>query len=106
MAGKLNTTILLAAGAIALGFAGVAASSAASVDARVIEVAAVPGDVDAVIRTPSLPIPDELAEYADAPDGVDAVVTGPVSTAFKQRQQAADCDAAIWPNIPRVCFPD
>jgi len=44
--------------------------------------------------------------YADAPDGVDPIVTGPVSTAFKQRQAAAGCETASWPNIPLVCYPD
>ncbi|QKC94317.1 hypothetical protein [Mesorhizobium sp. NZP2298] len=44
--------------------------------------------------------------FADAPDGVDPVVTGPVSTAFKQRQASANCDSAVWPNIPMVCYPD
>ncbi|OBQ63559.1 hypothetical protein EB233_05875 [Mesorhizobium erdmanii] len=44
--------------------------------------------------------------FADAPDGVDPVVTGPVSAAFKQRQAAANCDSAVWPNIPMVCYPD
>lgn len=44
--------------------------------------------------------------FADAPDGVDPVVTGPVSAAFKQRQKDANCGTAIWPNIPRVCYPD
>jgi len=56
---------------------------------------------------PALPS-DRTAEqiYADAPDGVDPVVTGPVSAAFKQRQKAANCDSAVWPNIPTVCYPD
>ncbi|MDX8516283.1 hypothetical protein RFM70_30895 [Mesorhizobium sp. VK23E] len=44
--------------------------------------------------------------FADAPDGVDPIVTGPVSAAFKQRQKAADCDSAVWPNVPAVCYPD
>jgi hypothetical protein len=44
--------------------------------------------------------------FADAPDGVDPVVTGPVSTAFKQRQKAANCDSAVWPKIPAICYPD
>ena len=44
--------------------------------------------------------------FADAPDGVDPMVTGPVSAAFKQRQDAAKCDTAVWPNIPMVCYPD
>lgn len=44
--------------------------------------------------------------FADAPDGVDPIVTGPVSAAFKQRQKDANCDTAVWPNIPRACYPD
>ncbi|MBZ9884745.1 hypothetical protein LB535_20570 [Mesorhizobium sp. CA10] len=44
--------------------------------------------------------------FADAPDGVDPVVTGPVSAAFKQRQKDANCDTAVWPNVPRACYPD
>ena len=44
--------------------------------------------------------------FADAPDGVDPMVTGPVSAAFKQRQDAANCDSAVWPDIPMVCYPD
>ncbi|WP_244507914.1 hypothetical protein [Mesorhizobium sp. ORS 3428] len=44
--------------------------------------------------------------FADAPDGVDPIVTGPVSAAFKQRQKVANCDSAVWPNIPATCYPD
>jgi len=44
--------------------------------------------------------------FADAPDGVDPVVTGPVSAAFKQRRKDANCDTAVWPNVPRACYPD
>ncbi|WP_292861408.1 hypothetical protein [Mesorhizobium sp.] len=50
--------------------------------------------------------PSAQQVFADAPDGVDPVVTGPVSTAFKQRQDAANCDTAVWPNIPMICYPD
>lgn len=42
----------------------------------------------------------------DAPFGVDPVVTGPVSAAFKARRAAAGCDTAVWPNIPAACYPD
>lgn len=50
---------------------------------------------------------DRLAErFDDAPYGVDPIVTGPVSTAFKQRQEAARCAEAVWPNVPQACFPD
>ncbi|TPN43832.1 hypothetical protein FJ976_27000 [Mesorhizobium sp. B1-1-9] len=57
---------------------------------------------------PALPIdaPSAQQAFADAPDGVDPMVTGPVSAAFKQRQDAANCDSAVWPNIPMVCYPD
>jgi hypothetical protein len=44
--------------------------------------------------------------FADAPDGVDPMVTGPVSAGLKQRQDAANCDSAVWPNIPMACYPD
>jgi hypothetical protein len=64
----------------------------------------------AVLREANPARPDDArtAEqmFADAPDGVDPVVTGPVSAAFKQRQKDAGCDSAVWPNIPRACYPD
>ncbi|RWK37967.1 hypothetical protein [Mesorhizobium sp.] len=71
--------------------AGVAQSAATSKEAR-----------------PAQPSDKRTAErlFADAPDGVDPVVTGPVSARFKQRQKAANCDSAVWPNIPTVCYPD
>ncbi|WP_232375734.1 hypothetical protein [Mesorhizobium comanense] len=50
--------------------------------------------------------PSAQQVFVDAPDGVDPVVTGPVSTAFKQRQAAANCDTAVWPHIPMICYPD
>jgi hypothetical protein len=43
--------------------------------------------------------------FSDAPDGVDPVVTGPVSASFKARQAEAGCAAAVWPNIPAACYP-
>ena len=51
---------------------------------------------------------DQTAEqmFANAPDGVDPVVTGPVSASFRQKQQVAGCDSAVWPKIPTVCYPD
>ncbi|RWP28030.1 hypothetical protein [Mesorhizobium sp.] len=62
----------------------------------------------ATSKETALPPDTRTAEqlFADAPDGVDPVVTGPVSAAFKQRQEAANCDSAVWPNIPTVCYPD
>jgi hypothetical protein len=58
-------------------------------------------DVDA-----SPPSTDVAQRFEDAPYGVDPVVTGPVSTAFKQQRQAANCDNAVWPNVPAACYPD
>ncbi|QDC01402.1 hypothetical protein [Mesorhizobium sp. 8] len=46
------------------------------------------------------------ALYPDAPDGVDPVVTGPVSVSFRQRQADAGCDEAVWPNVPAACYPN
>jgi hypothetical protein len=48
----------------------------------------------------------EAAElFADAPDGVDPMVTGPVSASFKARQAKAGCKDAVWPNVPAACYP-
>ena len=43
--------------------------------------------------------------FPDAPDGVDPVVTGPVSAELRERQKALDCANAVWPNIPAACYP-
>lgn len=43
--------------------------------------------------------------FPDAPYGVDPVVTGPVSDAFRSRQIIAGCDDANWPDVPAVCYP-
>lgn len=51
------------------------------------------------------PTEAELA-YADAPYGVDPIVTGPVSASFKEQQQIAGCDAAKWPDVPIACYPE
>ena len=44
--------------------------------------------------------------FADAPAGVDPMVTGPVSVSFKKRQRDAGCDRAVWPNVPVACYPN
>ena len=44
--------------------------------------------------------------FADAPDGVDPMVTGPVSAEFRARQKTAGCATAEWPNVPVACYPD
>lgn len=49
----------------------------------------------------------ELQErFAGAPDGVDPVVTGPVSVAFKQKRALLNCAEAVWPRVPAGCYPD
>lgn len=49
---------------------------------------------------------DAAQMFADAPDGVDPIVTGPVSAAFRQKQADTGCDKAVWPNIPASCYPE
>lgn len=50
------------------------------------------------------PTPAELA-FADAPQGVDSMVTGPVSAGFRAQQEQSGCAAARWPDVPLECFP-
>ena len=55
----------------------------------------------------SLPPEEDASEiFADAPYGVDPIVTGPVSAQFRERRQLLGCEAATWPNVPRGCYPD
>ena len=49
---------------------------------------------------------DAEQRFDDAIYGVDPIVTGPVSTAFKDRQKKAHCAEAVRPNIPAACYPD
>ncbi|MEW9805905.1 hypothetical protein ABUE31_07920 [Mesorhizobium sp. ZMM04-5] len=49
---------------------------------------------------------DAQEAYPDAPYGVDPMVTGPTSTAFGKRQDAAGCAQAKWPDVPLACYPD
>ncbi|PDQ20313.1 hypothetical protein CN311_14700 [Mesorhizobium sanjuanii] len=83
---------VLAWAALAVILAAGAAQSAATIK-----------DAGAVVKSDTQTA-EEL--FADAPYGVDPVVTGPVSASFKQKQQAAGCDSAVWPKIPTVCYPD
>lgn len=48
------------------------------------------------------PEPEDLAV---AEFGIDPVVTGPVSAAFRERQARLGCRAATWPDIPAGCYP-
>jgi hypothetical protein len=43
--------------------------------------------------------------FADAPYGVDPMVTGPTSASFKKEQADAGCNKAVWPDIPLACYP-
>jgi hypothetical protein len=103
-AGKFNGKLLgWATGALALVLIGMPSGNASSL---IVKIAAVQEDLDGVAPATAPALPDELAEFADAPYGVDPVVTGPVSTAFRQQQDAANCNEAVWPTVPAVCFPD
>jgi hypothetical protein len=54
--------------------------------------------------TQSSKTPAEQA-FPDAPHGVDPMVTGPASASLEERQSAARCAEAVWPNIPLDCYP-
>lgn len=56
--------------------------------------------------TPAPETPSVEDRFAGAPDGVDPVVTGPVSAQFKQTRNFLGCDKAEWPNVPAGCYPD
>ena len=43
--------------------------------------------------------------FADAPYGVDPMVTGPTTASFKRKQAVAGCNDAVWPNVPLDCYP-
>jgi hypothetical protein len=62
------------------------------------------------ITVPEKPIqpyqPDASEAFSDAPFGVDSVVTGPVSAAFREKQDRLNCEAAKWPHVPRGCYPE
>jgi hypothetical protein len=49
---------------------------------------------------------DDDRSFDDAPYGVDPIVTGPVSAAFKRRQETLHCAERVWPDIPAACYPD
>ncbi len=53
----------------------------------------------------ALPV-ERSSLFADAPYGVDPVVTGPVSAQFRQTREVFGCDRAVWPNIPAACYPE
>ena len=69
------------------------------------------GETDAIAMLRDLPARTATKRSAaeafpGAPDGVDPVVTGPVSVQFRERQKALACEKAVWPNIPLACYPD
>lgn len=55
---------------------------------------------------PALPQTAAEVAFPDAPYGVDPMVTGPTSASFRKRQADADCDKAVWPDIPLACYPN
>lgn len=89
--------------ALGVSAAAISSGSAAPSDERTV--------VRAVFEKPAIDTPaprDEDAgeRFADAPYGVDPMVTGPVSASFKRQQEIAGCDQAMWPNVPAACYPD
>lgn len=77
-----------------------------AVDARTPSVGE-PNAVAVVDKVPQPATERSAAEaFPGAPDGVDPVVTGPVSAQFRERQKAFACDKAVWPDIPLACYPD
>lgn len=93
------------AAAICLSAAAITAGSASPGSSDIaVAPASLQEDFSKVDASPSST--DVTQRFVDAPYGVDPVVTGPVSTAFKQQRQAANCDNAVWPNVPAACYPD
>lgn len=83
--------------------AAISSGSAAQIDRadQVVRISASGAANPAVVSPGSA-----TQHFDDAPYGVDPMVTGPVSAAFKLRQEAARCDEMVWPNIPAACYPD
>lgn len=94
----------LRAGILAFGLAGALMAPAATSSASVTDA---PG---LALARQAAPVEDAAGQpeqrFADAPYGVDPVVTGPVSESFKQRRAALGCDQADWPTAPAGCYPD
>jgi len=59
-----------------------------------------------VVEPISMSLTDARDRFDDAPMGVDPMVTGPVSAAFREKQERLGCAEAKWPNIPAACYPD
>lgn len=76
-----------------------------------VAVLAVAGTANSAVRH-VIPVVEKTVDqtaaqamFPDAPDGVDPMVTGPVSASFRLQQAQADCADAVWPNIPAACYP-
>lgn len=80
----------------ALGFAA-GAIALSGVDAR---------SFDARVQSPASVQIEPSERFAQAPFGVDATVTGPVSKEFRERRDALGCETAEWPHIPSGCYPN
>jgi hypothetical protein len=91
-------------GAFALCLSVGAVSASVPVDPGILSVAAQVGSTD--LPKEDVPPFVSAGRFDDAPYGVDATITGPVSTAFRERREAAHCDEAVWPAIPALCYPD
>ena len=106
MFGNKRWRLLAGVTALVMSGAAVAAEFAYPDDGQRLALAAPQVSPVAASIKPALASQEESERFADAPYGVDAMVTGPVSTAFKQRQERLGCAEAEWPNIPTGCYPD
>lgn len=88
-------SVMMPAALVALGL-GLAAERANGAAVSIVE--------DEAPRSATLKT-DAERMFADAPMGVDPMVTGPRSDAFRQQQKLAGCETAVWPNIPAACYP-
>ncbi|HEY4192960.1 MAG TPA: hypothetical protein VGM46_09980 [Mesorhizobium sp.] len=85
---------------LVLSLAGVAMAVALATGAQPAATRNAPlGDLDGAMT-------DAQEMFSDAPDGVDPMVTGPVSASFKVKQADAGCGKAVWPNVPAGCYPN
>ncbi|MBS3647907.1 hypothetical protein KEU06_04595 [Pseudaminobacter sp. 19-2017] len=106
MFGNKRWRLLAGVAALVISGAAVAAEIAYPLEGE--RLALVAPQIGAAVSSinPAQPSQDETERFADAPYGVDAMVTGPVSAAFKQQQERLGCAEAEWPNIPTGCYPD
>lgn len=106
MFGSKRWRLLAGLTALVISGAAVAAEIGYPIDGQRLALAAPEIRADVPSINTVQPSQEETERFADAPYGVDAMVTGPVSAAFKQRQKQLGCAEAEWPDVPAGCYPD